>query len=100
MSKRRTNSPEFKARVAIEATSCRKSIQEIAADHAILPIHRAGSKTQHGLGWGLRLVIASRAVMSCITACIRPRIDRNPASRSKFRVAVRSVAITSAPLPR
>jgi transposase-like protein len=34
MSKRRTHSPEFKARVAMEAISGRKTIQEIAADHA------------------------------------------------------------------
>jgi transposase-like protein len=38
MSKRRTHSPEFKARVAMEAISGRKTIQEIAADHAIHPI--------------------------------------------------------------
>jgi putative transposase len=37
MSKRRTHSPEFKARAAMEATSGRKTIQEIAADHAIPP---------------------------------------------------------------
>jgi len=37
MSKRRTHSPEFKARVAMEAISGRKTIQEIAADHAIHP---------------------------------------------------------------
>ena len=30
---RRTHSPEFKARVAVEAISGRKTIQEIAADH-------------------------------------------------------------------
>jgi hypothetical protein len=35
LSKRRTHSPEFKARVAMEAISDRKTIQEIAADHAI-----------------------------------------------------------------
>ena len=35
MSKRRTHSPEFKARVAMEAISRRKTIQEIAADHSI-----------------------------------------------------------------
>jgi len=35
MSKRRTHSPEFKARVAMEAISGRKTIQQIAADHAI-----------------------------------------------------------------
>jgi hypothetical protein len=33
--KRRTHSPEFKARVAIEAISRCKTIQEIASDHAI-----------------------------------------------------------------
>jgi putative transposase len=38
MSKRRTHSPEFKARVAMEAISARKTIQEIAADHPIHPI--------------------------------------------------------------
>jgi len=38
MSKRRTHSPEFKARAAMEVVSGRKSIQEIAADHAIHPI--------------------------------------------------------------
>jgi putative transposase len=38
LSKRRTHSPEFKARVAMEAISGRKRIQEIAADHAIHPI--------------------------------------------------------------
>ena len=37
MSKRRTDSPEFKARVAMEAISGRKTIQEIASDHAIHP---------------------------------------------------------------
>jgi transposase-like protein len=36
--KRRTHSPEFKARVAMEAISGRKTSQEIAADHAIHPI--------------------------------------------------------------
>jgi putative transposase len=38
MRKRRTQSPEFKARVAMGAISGRKTIQEIAADHAIHPI--------------------------------------------------------------
>lgn len=38
MSKRRTHSPEFKARVAMEAISGRKTLQEIAADHSIHPI--------------------------------------------------------------
>jgi transposase-like protein len=38
MSKRRTQTPEFKARVAMEEISDRKTIQEIAADHAIQPI--------------------------------------------------------------
>lgn len=35
MSKRRTHSPEFKFRVAMEAISGRKVIQEIAADRFI-----------------------------------------------------------------
>ncbi|WP_322774885.1 helix-turn-helix domain-containing protein [Synechococcus sp. CBW1107] len=38
MSKRRTDSPEFKARVAMEANNGRKTLQEIAAVHAIHPI--------------------------------------------------------------
>lgn len=38
LSKRCTHSLEFKARVAIEAISARKTIQKIAADHAIDPI--------------------------------------------------------------
>ncbi len=38
MSMRRTHSPEFKARVAMEGISGRKTIHEIAADHAIHPI--------------------------------------------------------------
>jgi putative transposase len=38
MSKRRTHSPEFKAKVAMEAISGRKTLQEIAADHAVHPI--------------------------------------------------------------
>ena len=46
MSKRRTHTPEFKARVAIEAISGRKTIQEIAADHAIHPIQVSQWKRQ------------------------------------------------------
>jgi len=46
MSKRRTHSPEFKARVAMEAISGRKSIQEIAAEHAIHPIQVSQWKRQ------------------------------------------------------
>jgi len=38
MTKRHTHRPEFKARVAMEAMSGRKTIQEIAADQAIHPI--------------------------------------------------------------
>lgn len=46
MSKRRTHSPEFKARVAMEAISGRKTIQEIAADHSIHPIQVSQWKKQ------------------------------------------------------
>ena len=46
LSKRRTHSPEFKARVAMEAISGRKTIQEIAADHAIHPIQVSQWKRQ------------------------------------------------------
>jgi hypothetical protein len=38
-------------------------------------------------------------VMSCITACNPARIDYNPARRNRFKAAVRSVAMTPAPLP-
>ena len=64
------------------------------------PRARADSKSHHGFGDGWRVAIASNAVMSCITACIPARIDRNPASLSRFIAAVRSVAIAPAPLPR
>ncbi len=46
MSKRRTHSPEFKARVAMDVVSGRKTIQEIAADHAIHPIQVSQWKRQ------------------------------------------------------
>jgi transposase-like protein len=46
LSKRRTHSPEFKARVAMEAFSGRKTIQEIAADHVIHPIQVSQWKRQ------------------------------------------------------
>jgi len=46
MSKRRTHSPEFKARVAMEAICGRKAIQEIAADHANHPIQVSYWKRQ------------------------------------------------------
>ena len=36
--KRQNHSAEFKAKVAMEAISGRKTLQEIAADHAIHPI--------------------------------------------------------------
>jgi transposase-like protein len=46
MSERRTHSPEFKDMVAIEAISGRKTIHEIAADHAIHPIQVSQWKRQ------------------------------------------------------
>ena len=46
MRKRRTHSPEFKARVGMGAISGRKTIQEIAADHAIHPIQVSQWKKQ------------------------------------------------------
>jgi len=46
LSKRRTLSPEFKVRVAMEAISGRKTIQQIAADHAIHPIQVSQWKRQ------------------------------------------------------
>ena len=46
MTKRRTHSPEFKARVATEAISSRKTLQKIAADHAIHPIQVSQWKQQ------------------------------------------------------
>jgi len=38
MSNSRAHSPEFKAKVALQSISDRRTIQEIAADHAIHPI--------------------------------------------------------------
>jgi transposase-like protein len=46
MSKRRTHSPEFETRLAMEAISGRKTIQEIATDHAIQPIQVSEWKRQ------------------------------------------------------
>jgi transposase len=46
MIKRRTHSLYFKARVAMDAISGRKTIQEIAADHAIHPIQVSQLKRQ------------------------------------------------------
>jgi transposase len=46
MTVRRTHSPEFKARVAMEAISGRKTLQEIAAEHAIHPIQVSQWKKQ------------------------------------------------------
>jgi putative transposase len=46
MTKRRTHNPEFKARVAMEAISGRKTLQEIAADYAVHPIQVSQWKKQ------------------------------------------------------
>ncbi len=46
LSKRRTHSRELKASVAMVAISRRKTIQEIAADHAIHPIQVSQWKRQ------------------------------------------------------
>ena len=46
MSKRRTRSPEFKARVAMGAICGRQTIQEIATDHPIHPIQVSQWKRQ------------------------------------------------------
>ena len=46
MTTRRTHSPEFKARVAMEAISGRKTLQEIAADHSIHPFQVSQWKKQ------------------------------------------------------
>jgi len=46
MNKRRTHRPEFKAKVAMEAISGRRTIQEIAAEHAIHPIQVSQWKRQ------------------------------------------------------
>lgn len=46
MSMRRTHSPEFKAWVAMEAISGPKTMQEIAANHAIHPIQVSEWKRQ------------------------------------------------------
>jgi transposase-like protein len=46
LSKRRTYSPEVKARVAMVAFSGRKTIKEIAAHHAVHPIQVSQWKRQ------------------------------------------------------
>ena len=46
MSNRRSHSAEFKARFAMEAISGRKTLQEIADDHAIHPIQVSQWKKQ------------------------------------------------------
>jgi transposase-like protein len=46
MSKRRTHSPEFNAKVAMEAISGRNALHYIAADHAIHPIQVSQWKRQ------------------------------------------------------
>ena len=46
MSKRRTHSPEFKARIDMQVISGSKTIQEIAAYHAIHPIQVSQWKKQ------------------------------------------------------
>jgi transposase-like protein len=46
MSTRRTHNPEFKAKVAMEAISGRKTLQQIAADHAVHPIQVSQWKKQ------------------------------------------------------
>jgi len=61
---------------------------------------RADSKCQLGFSLGCRIAIARSALMSCITAYRPSRIESNPARRSRFSAAVRSVASTPAPLPR
>jgi glycerol-3-phosphate dehydrogenase len=48
MSKLRTHSPEFKAKVAMEAISGRKTLQEIAAEHAVHPMY--GLPPMHRIG--------------------------------------------------
>ena len=46
MSKRRTHSSEFKVKVAMEAIIGRKTLQEIAVDHAVHPIQVSQWKKQ------------------------------------------------------
>jgi putative transposase len=46
LSKRLSHSPEFKAKVAMDAIGGRKTLQEIAADNAIHPIQVSQYKKQ------------------------------------------------------
>jgi transposase-like protein len=46
MSKRRSHTPEFKARVGMKIMGGRKTIQEIAADQAIHPTRVSQGKRQ------------------------------------------------------
>ncbi len=75
MSKRRTHSPEYKAKVAMEAISGRKTLQEIAADHALHPIQVSQWKKQLLDGAGqLPAVEVSKAIETTVQ---RPRGDRD-----------------------
>jgi transposase-like protein len=59
MSNRRTHSPEFKAKVAMEAISGRKTLQQIAADHAVHPIQVSQWKKQL-LEWASELFSSAK----------------------------------------
>ena len=88
-------------KIAIPAELLTKPIALSAWEMALIKSHGEAGLIQSsaGVGSGRRRAIASSALMSCITACKPARIDRNPPRRNRFKAAVRSVAITPAPLP-
>jgi hypothetical protein len=74
MSKRRTHSPEFKARVAIEAISGRKTLKEIAADHAV---HNPGEPVEEAAAGGGSELPAGEISQAIQTTVHRSRGDRD-----------------------
>ena len=94
----RNSTPPQKRRRGRQQTGGLQADEGAASKHR--SFSRADSKSYQGFGFGCRRTIASSAVMSCITACMPARIDSKPLSRSRFRAAVRSVAIAPARLPR
>lgn len=81
---RRTPSPEFKARVAIEASSGRKTIQDIAAEHAMAqgsaPRGTTRSRPVSGSGsWPITTIPSSASTGTVRSlACLDPRCTTSP----------------------
>jgi len=83
LSKRRTYSPEFKARVAMEAISGRKTIQEIAEDGAERLIQVSEWKKQL-LEGASELFTRGKKTKATEEALQRPRGDRHRLLTTEF----------------